>query len=73
MNFRCLLAFKALKFGNPNYLVDLLTSQNVDPGMSVQISEDPYCLMEPGATSEPHFSERAFSYIAPHLLNRLLV
>ena len=69
----CLLAFKALKFGEPRYLADLLTLQNVGSGMNLRVSDDPFRLMEPRATSERHFSERSFSYIAPRLLNRLPV
>ena len=35
------------------------------------ISDDPFRLEVPRATSEQCFSERLFSYIAPHFLNRL--
>ena len=69
----CLLAFKALKFGQPKYLANLLSLQNVPLGMDLRTSDDPYRLEEPRATSERLFSERAFSYIVPRLLNRLPV
>ena len=69
----CLLAFKALKFGQPRYLANLLSLQIVQLDMGLRTSDDPYHLDEPRATSERHFSERAFSYIVPRLFNRLPV
>ena len=67
----CLLAFKALKFGESKYFADLLNLQNVHVGMGLRTSDDPFRLEVPRATSERCFFERAFSYIAPCLLNRL--
>ena len=66
----CLLAFKALKFGEPGYLADLSTFQNAHVGMGLRTSDDPFCLEVPRATSECCFSERAFLYIASHFLKR---
>ena len=40
-------------------------------GMLLRTSDDRFRLEVPRATSEGWFSERAFLYIAPHLLNRL--
>ena len=45
--------------------------QNIRLDMSLRTSDDLYRPDEPRATSERHFSERAFSYIAPRLFNRL--
>ena len=39
--------------------------------MGMRTSDDPFQLEVPRATSEQCFSEKAFSYIAPCLLNRL--
>ena len=36
----CLLAFKALKFGEPKYLADLLNLQNVHVGMGLRTFND---------------------------------
>ena len=69
----CLLAFKALKYGEPSYLANLLTHQDATQGMALRTSDDPFRLVEPRAISERHFSNRAFSYTAPRLLNRLPV
>ena len=66
----CLLAFKALKFGEPKYLADLLNLQNVYAGMGLRTSDDPFRL-EVLRASEWCFPERAFSYITPRLLNML--
>ena len=67
----CLLAFKALKFGEPKYLADLLVLQSTVSIRNVRTSVDPYRLVEPRAVMGRHFSERAFSYAAPRLFNRL--
>ena len=67
----CLLAFKALKYGEPSYLTSLRTRRNTAQNMVLRTSDDPLRLLEPRAISERHFSNRAFSYIAPRLLNRL--
>ena len=39
--------------------------------MDLRTSDDPFRLEVPRETSERCLSVRAFSYIAPHLLNRL--
>ena len=70
LRFGCWL-LKHLKFGEPKYLADLLTLQNVYVSMGLRTSDDPFQLEVPRATSECCFSERAFSYFAPHLLNGL--
>ena len=41
--------------------------------MSLRTSDDPFQLEALRATSDRCFSERAFSYTAPHLLNWLLI
>ena len=67
----CLLAYKALKFGEPNYLVELLTLQDRDFDMSLRSDSDPYRLCEPRAVGERSFADRSFSFTAPRLYNRL--
>ena len=67
----CLLVYKALKFGEPKYLVELLTPQERDIGMSLRSDSDPYRLCEPRAVGERSFADRSFSFTAPRLYNRL--
>lgn len=69
----CLVAFKALKFGEPKYLSGLLVRQSSGSGVDLRSSDDPFRLVEPRAVSERCFAERSFSYVAPRLLNRLPV
>ena len=69
----CLMAFKALRLGEPKYLSDLLVCQSPGLGVDLRSSDDPFRLVEPRAVSERHFAERSFSYVAPRLLNRLPV
>ena len=38
----CLLALKALKFGEPRYLVDRLNFQNIHVGMGLRTFNDPF-------------------------------
>ena len=64
----CVSAFKALKFGEPKYLADLLNLQNVHVGMGLRISDDPFRQEVSRVTFEQCFSERAFLCIAPCLL-----
>ena len=47
-----LLAFKALKFGEPKYLADLFSLQNVYVSMGLRTSDDPFQLEVPRATSK---------------------
>ena len=67
----CLLAYKALKFREPRYLVELLNSRDRDLGVSLRSDSDPHCLYEPRAVGERSFADRCFSYTAPRLYNRL--
>ena len=66
----CLLVFKALKFREPKYIVDMLIPfQNA--GMALRSSDDPYRLVEPRAIQGHSFADRSFSYVAPRLYNRI--
>ena len=69
----CLVAFKALRFGEPKYLSDLLVCQSAGLGVDLRSSDDPFRLVEPRAISECCFAERSFAYVVPRLLNRLPV
>ena len=66
----CLLALKALTFGELRYLADLLKRQNVRMGMGLRTFNNPFRLEVPRLTSEPCFSEKTVLYTTPHLLNR---
>ena len=66
-----LMTFKALKFGEPGCLADLLNLPNVHVGIGLRTSDDSFWMEVLRATSERCSSERAFSYIAPRLLNRI--
>ena len=41
--------------------------------LGLRNADDPYCLHEPRAIGERGFASRSFSYIAPHLYNKLLI
>ena len=47
----CLMAFKALRLGEPKYLSDLLVRQSPGLGVDLRSSNDPFQLVEPGAVS----------------------
>ena len=74
MEFKvCLIVFKALKFNQPKYIVDLLSAPNDGDHVTLRSSDDPYRLFEPRAVRERVFAERSFVYAAPRLYNRLPV
>ena len=67
----CLIVFKALKFNQPKYIVDLLSSLDDGNHVTLRSNDDPYRLFEPRAVRERVFAERSFVYVAPRLYNRL--
>ena len=67
----CLIVFKALKFGQPKYIVELLSRPIITGGAALRRYDDPYYLHEPRAVGERVFAERSFSYAAPRLYNKL--
>ena len=67
----CLIVFKALRFNQPKYIADLLSSSVVGTQVALRSSDDPYHLYEPRAVHERVFAERSFVYTAPRLYNRL--
>ena len=67
----CLIVFKALKFNQPKYIVDLLAGSVGGTHVALRSSDDPYHLYEPRAVGERVFAERSFVYTAPRLYNRL--
>ena len=69
----CLIVFKALKFNQPKYIVDLLSAPNDGDHVTLRSSNDPYRLAEPRAVQERAYAERSFVYAAPRLYNRLPV
>ena len=60
----CLMTFKVIKFGEPKYLADLLSSPDTDTGVTLHSASDPYLLIEPRAINEHHFAARSFAYVA---------
>ena len=67
----CLITFKALKFNQPSYIRELLSFSSHESTLGLRSADDPYCLHEPRAIGEREFANRSFSYIAPHLCNKL--
>ena len=67
----CLIVFKALKFNQPKYIVDLLSYPDNGNHVTLRSSDDPYRLFEPRAVHEKAFAERSFVYVAPRLYNKL--
>ena len=67
----CLLAYKALKYGQPSYLNNLLKPHEQARDLPLR-SERNGRLDEP-IISSANYSNRCFSYIAPRLYNSLPV
>ena len=67
----CLIVFKALKFNQPKYIVDLLAGSVGGNHVALRSGDDPYHLFEPRAAGERVFAERSFVYTAPRLFNGL--
>ena len=62
----CLIVFKALRFGQPKYIADMLSPPVTISHLTLRSDDDPYRLHEPRAVDE-----RAFVYTAPRLYNGL--
>ena len=69
----CLMVFKALKYQHPRYIAEFLMPHNVETGVVLRSTDDPYRLHEPRAVGERSFAVRSFAYTAPRLYNRLPV
>ena len=69
----CLMVFKVVKFGEPKYLLGLLSPLTADTDMALRSSDDLYRLAEPRAVNERPFATRSFSYTAPRMYNQLPV
>ena len=69
----CLITFKALKFSQPSYIKELLPLSSHESTLGLQSVDDLYRLHEPRAIGERGFANRSFSYIAPHLYNKLSI
>ena len=67
----CLLTFKVIKHGEPEYLANLLHRPPTRSGVVVRHDDDLLRLYEPAAIQNFSFSERSFRYMAPRLYNRL--
>ena len=60
-----------MKFNQPSYIGELLSFSSHESTSGLRSAEDPYRLREPRAIGEREFVNRSFSYIAPHLYNKL--
>ena len=69
----CLMVFKVLKYGEPTYLLSLLSPLTSGTDMTLRSTDDVYRLAEPRAVNERSFAARSFSYVAPRLYNGLPV
>ena len=67
----CLIVFKALRFGQPKYISDMLSPPVTISHLTLHSDDDPYRLHEPRAVDEQAFAERSFVYTAPRLYNGL--
>ena len=67
----CLMVFKALKFGEPKYIADMLSFSEAHGDRSLRSADDPFLLLEPRAVNEHNLASRSFSYVAPRLFNEL--
>ena len=66
-----LIVFKALRFGQPKYIADMLSPPVTISHVTLRSDDDPYRLHEPRAVDERAFAERSFVYTAPRLYNGL--
>ena len=69
----CLIVYKAMKFQQPKYIIDMISSPITDTQVSLRSNDDPFRLHEPRAVNERTFAERSFTYTAPRLYNKLPV
>ena len=69
----CLITSKALEFNQPSYIRELLSFSSHESTLGLRSADDPYRLHEPRAIGERGFANRSFSYIAPHLYNKLKI
>ena len=67
----CLITFKALKFNQPSYIREILSFSFHEFSLDLRSAYDSYHLHEPRTIGERGFANRSFSYIAPHLYNKL--
>ena len=64
----CLIVFKALRFGQPKYIADMLSPPVTISHLTLRSDDDPYRLHEPRAVDERAFAERSFVYTAPRCI-----
>ena len=60
----CLIVFKALRFGQPKYIADMLSPPVTIPHLTLRSDDDPYRLHEPRAVGERAFAGHL--YTLPH-------
>ena len=66
-----LIVFKALRFGQPKYIAEMLSPPVTISHLTLRSDDDPYRFHEPRAVGERPFAERSFVYTAPRLYNGL--
>ena len=66
-----LITLKALKFNQPSYIRELLSFSSHESTLGLLSADDTYLLHELKAVGERGFANCSFSYIAPHLYNKL--
>ena len=69
----CVMTFKAVKYGEPSYLADMLLPLVHDSNVELRSGDDPFRMVEPRALGGRSFAARSFSFSAPRLYNRLPV
>ena len=67
----CLITSKVPKFNQPSYIRELSSFSSHESTLGLRSADDHYRLHEPRAIGERGFANRSFSYIAPHLYNKL--
>ena len=67
----CLMTFKAVKYGEPRYLANMLVPLARESNVELRSSDDPFRMDEPRAVGGRSFAARSFSFSAPRLYNRL--
>ena len=60
-----------MKFKEPSYLYDLLSTYSNESSMELRATNDIHRLNEPRAVGEKHLFSRTFSYSAPRLYNHI--
>ena len=69
----CLIVLKALRFGQPKYIADMLSPPVTISHLTLCSDDDPYRLHETRAVGERAFAERSFVGISDTNLYRFVL